>query len=78
MKPNSWSVIREAFTKGTTPQSTGYYVALYRATQLFVKLRDSGMVKDNKRATDAFNADKEVFKAIVNRPHFIEMGLLHD
>lgn len=62
---NSWETIKEAFTSGTTPGSTGYFWALVRASDLYCELRFK--LKDEKSSDKTFNEDKSVTEALLNR-----------
>ena len=73
---NAWDKIKTEMTKHTRPGSAGYQVELNRATNVFVAILPH--LKNRQAEEDAFNADKEVAEALLNRKGLIDIGLLNE
>ena len=72
---NTWEVLKEQMTKGKTPRSSGYVMALNRASDLFVALQTEDLICDSVQAVVAFNDDRELTSAILQRKQLEELGL---
>lgn len=62
---NSWEIIKEQFTRDSTPKTLGRSIAVNQAAELFVRLMPN--LTDREAATELMNKDEEVRNALVHR-----------
>ena len=72
----AWETLKNSMTKGTRSGTCGYQAEVGRAAIAFVALRSR--LKNWEEEEKAFNGDKEVTEAIINRKDFVAMGLVHE
>jgi hypothetical protein len=64
---NSWTIIKDAMTEGNryAPGTVGRVMQVNAAADLFISIAHN--LRDEKDATELFNADEEVTASLVGR-----------
>ena len=73
-----WKALKEIATRHKRPGSTGYYVEIIRASEMFVTIMAHLPERQREKQEAEFNEDREVTAGVVMRKDLIEAGLLRE
>ncbi len=73
-----WKAMKEIATRHQRPGSTGYYVKVIRASEMFVTIMAHLPERQREKHEAEFNEDREVTEGILLRKDLVAAGVMHE